>query len=134
MIRVLIVDDHKMVRDGLRQLLSGAAGISVVGFCSDGEQVVTMAATVRPDVVLMDIQMPRMSGLEATRELLARQPTIKVLMLSASAGHRVSTDAALAGAKGFISKDGDPAALVDAIRAVAAGDTVWPAAIRSTGN
>ena len=134
MIRVLIVDDHQLVRDGLRHLLSGADGITVVGFCSDGEQVVTMAATVRPDVVLMDIQMPVLSGLEATRRLLVRQPTIKVLMLSASAGKGVLTEAAKAGAMGFVSKGGNPIALVDAIRQVAAGETVWPAAACSTGN
>jgi DNA-binding NarL/FixJ family response regulator len=133
MIRVLIVDDHAMVRNGLGHLLAGAAGITVVGFCSDGEQVVTMAATLHPDVVLMDIQMPVMSGLEATRQLLARQPTIKVVMLSASGGRKVLTEAATAGAMGFVSKDGDPAALVDAIRTVAAGGTAWPAGQRSTG-
>ena len=134
MIRVLIVDDHAMVREGLRQLLGGAAGITVVGFCSDGEQVVAMAATVHPDVVLMDIQMPVMSGLEATRQLLVRQPTIKVLMLSAADGRSVMAEAAMAGAMGFVSKDGDPATLVPAIRAVAAGGDAWPVKLRSTGD
>lgn len=133
MIRVLIVDDHAMVREGLQKLLTEAADIEVVGLCSDGRQALPLAAAVRPDVVLMDIQMPVMSGIEATRQLLAQQPASKVLMLSAAGGQRVLADAALAGAKGFVSKNGDSLALVTAVRAVAAGDVVWPAAGGSPG-
>ena len=126
MIRVLIVDDHPFVRLGVATLLAQADGIAVVGECSDGSEVLDVAITVDPDVVLMDIHMPGTSGLDATRALLKTRPTVRVLMFTASmvAGH--IEEAASAGAVGYLFKGGDAQALLIAVRAVAAGEAVWP--------
>jgi len=125
-IRVLIVDDHPFVRLGVATLLAQADGIAVVGECSDGSEVLDVAITVDPDVVLMDIHMPGTSGLDATRALLKTRPTVRVLMFTASmvAGH--IEEAASAGAVGYLFKGGDAQALLIAVRAVAAGQAVWP--------
>jgi len=102
-IRVLIVDDHPFVRLGVATLLAQADGIAVVGECSDGSEVLDVAITVEPDVVLMDIHMPGTSGLDATRALLKTRPTVRVLMFTASmvAGH--IEEAASAGLKGEVA-------------------------------
>ena len=126
MIRVLIVDDHPFVRLGVSTLLAQAEGIAVVGECTDGREVLDTAILVEPDVVLMDIQMPGTSGLDATRALLRTRPAARVLMFTAStvAGH--IEEAASAGAVGYLFKGGDAQALLIAVRAVAAGQAVWP--------
>ena len=126
MIRVLIVDDHEFVRAGLSDMLDDAEGIVVVGECADGAEVSDVAPRVQPDVVLMDVQMPRVSGPDATRTLLTRQPTVRVLMVSASTSSRVLAEAAAAGASGYLLKGGDGHELVAAVRAVANGGTAWP--------
>ena len=114
MIRVLIVDDHPFVRTGVSRLLSQADGIVVVGECVDGDEV------------LMDIRMPGTSGLIATRDLLAGQPRIRVLMLTASITGATVDAAVRAGAVGYLLKGGDPDALLAAVRTVAVGETAWP--------
>jgi DNA-binding NarL/FixJ family response regulator len=124
--RVLIVDDHAFVRTGLTALLNGADGIVVVGECADGAEVPDIAPRVRPDVVLMDVQMPRVCGLDATRTLLTGQPAVRVLMVSASMTPHTLGGAAAAGASGYLLKGGDPRVLVTAVRTVAAGGTAWP--------
>ena len=126
MIRVLIVDDHEFVRTGLSDLLGDADGIVVVGQCADGAEVPDVAPRVQPDVVLMDVQMPRVNGPDATRTLLTRQPTVRVLMVSASTSSRVLAESVAAGASGYLLKGGDARALVDAVRVVADGGTAWP--------
>ena len=126
MIRVLIADDHPFVRAGVAALLSAAEDIELVGQSADGDEVVQMAEELDPDVIVMDVDMPGRSGFEATRELLSRHPTLRVIILSVSlvtAGGPES--AAAVGAAGYMIK-GKPGQLVDAIRRVAAGDTVWP--------
>jgi DNA-binding NarL/FixJ family response regulator len=125
-IRVLIVDDHEFVRAGLSDLLGDAEGIVVVGECADGAEVPDIAPRVQPDVVLMDVQMPRVNGPDATRTLLAHHPAVRVLMVSASTSSRVLADAAAAGASGYLLQGGDARALVDAVRVVADGGTAWP--------
>ncbi len=125
-IRVLIVDDHALVRLGVRAMFAQACGIIVVGECTDGGQVVRAAEELHPDVVLMDLRMPVMGGAEATRELLARQPNARVLILTANLASQAMTDARAAGAVGALAKGGDPAALITATREVAAGRTSWP--------
>jgi len=125
-IRVLIVDDHDLVRAGLSDLLGDADGIVVVGECADGAEVPDVAPRVQPDVVLMDVQMPRVNGPDATRTLLTRQPTVRVLMVSASTSSRALAESVAAGASGYLLKGGDARTLVDAVRVVADGGTAWP--------
>ena len=126
-IRVLVVDDHSFVRASLTEMLDAAEGIEVVGECTDGAEVTGMATSVRPDVVLMDEQMPVKCGTAATRDLLAVRPQSRVLMVTGSMSGRVLREAAQAGAFGFVLKGGDPRLLIEAVRTVASGATVWPA-------
>lgn len=126
MIRVLIVDDHPFVRAQIRKALSAADGIAVVGECTDGAEVPSMAALLQPDVVLMDVRMPKTSGTIATSALMAAQPTTRVMMLTGSTSTRTIREAAQAGAVGFLAKDGDTDRLIHAVRTVAGGGTVWP--------
>ncbi len=125
MIRVLLVDDHAFVRSAVSQLLSQTPGIEVVGECQDGAEVPRVAGSTNPDVVLMDVQMPEVGGVDATRTLLADLPQVRVLMLAGAATADVVSEAARAGAVGFFLKGGDPQLLVSGIRTVAAGGTLW---------
>ncbi len=129
MISVLVVDDHSFVRAQVTRVLHGADGIEVVGECADGAEVVSMAALVRPDVVLMDVRMPVVSGPTATRDLLASQPSSRVVMLTGSVSASVVEESARAGAVGFLVKGEYPSRLIDAVRTVAAGGTAWPASL-----
>ena len=126
-VRLLLVDDSTTMRSFLSRILNGSAGISVVGECADGTEVSAKAVEVVPDVVVMDLTMPVMNGLEAIHVLLDAQPTARVLMFSASEDPHDLQQAAEAGAVGFVRKDGDFAALVSAIHTVAAGGTAWSA-------
>lgn len=126
MIRVLIVDDHEFFRTTVASVLGDAAGIVVVGECADGAEVPGKVDATLPDVVLMDVTMPVVQGPDATRALLIGHPEVRVLMLSASVDPRAVGESAEAGAVGFLFKGGDAAALVDAVRTVAAGGTAWP--------
>lgn len=126
MIRVLVVDDHEFVRTMVSQVLSAADGIEVVGECPDGSDVVPAAARLDPDVVLMDVQMPHRSGIEATRDLVAAASRVRVLMLTGSINSRWLHESVDAGAAGFLLKSGDPQLLVSAVRELAAGGSVWP--------
>lgn len=121
MIRVLIVDDHQLVRQGVIALLNKAQDISIAGEARDGKEALESAGHLRPDVVLMDIEMPRMDGLRATRELLARQPDSKVLILSMRSDESVVRDAAKAGARGYLFKNSNREELISAIRIVNEG-------------
>jgi DNA-binding NarL/FixJ family response regulator len=125
-IKDLIVDDHSFVRFSISELLDRAGGIAVVGECADGAHVVGAALAVTPDVVLMDLCMPGISGLDATRLLLKAQPLARVLVFSGSTICGTALDAARAGAVGYLLKGGDAQELVTAIRVVAAGGTAWP--------
>ncbi len=126
MIRVLIVDDHPFVRLGVALLLAQAEGISVVGECVDGSEVLDTATVLEPDVVLMDIRMPGTSGLDATRALLRTRPTARVLVFTGSTMCGTVEEAASAGAVGYLFKGGDAGALLTAVRQVAGGRTAWP--------
>jgi len=126
MIRVMLVDDHPFVRAGVSGVLSGAGDIEVVGECDDGTLVPETAKSVRPHVVLMDVRMPAKSGMEATRDLLASQPGVRVVMLTGSLTGGSLHEAMQAGAVGYLLKGGPPSELVNAVRAVAAGGTAWP--------
>lgn len=126
-IRLLVVDDNTSLREMVSRLLNGLEGIAVVGQCSDGSEATLRAAQLRPDVVLMDMNMPVMQGPEATRRLLQSQPTVRVLMLSVSRSPEDLIAAQEAGAAGYLVKDGNIGSLVAAIQTVAAGGTAWPA-------
>ena len=126
-IRVLVVDDHAAVRAALVELLSATDGMVVVGEAGDGRQAVDLAADLRPDVVLMDVSMPNMSGLEATRLLRRERRGVHVLILSADARCSVVRAAREAGAVGFLVKQIRGSDLVRAIRAAHAGQPTWPA-------
>ena len=123
-ISILLVDDSPFIRDGIAAALQPEEDLTVVGACSDGLEGVGMAEATRPDVVLMDLQMPGLSGIEATVMLLARQPRSRVIILTAHP-QGAATAAAAAGAVGLIPKTGDVEQLLSAIRTVAAGGTLW---------
>ncbi|MCU0263562.1 MAG: response regulator transcription factor [Candidatus Nanopelagicales bacterium] len=121
-IRVLVVDDHEVVRAGLRMLLGRAPGIAVVGEASDGAGAVEAVALTGPDVVLMDLSMPGMDGVEATARLTAEHPEVRVVVLTTFADRDHVTAAIDAGAVGFMLKDADPGALAGAVRSAARGE------------
>jgi DNA-binding NarL/FixJ family response regulator len=121
MIRVLIVDDHAVVRRGLEQFLGSEPDIDVVATAPDGEEAVRAAADAEPDVVLMDLSMPVLDGVEATRRIVAATPGIAVVVLTSFSDRDRIMDALEAGATGYILKDADPTEVVAAVRAAAAG-------------
>jgi DNA-binding NarL/FixJ family response regulator len=124
MIRVLLADDQALVRAGFRMILEAQDDIDVVGEAGDGAEAVTLASAQRPDVVLMDIRMPRLDGIEATRKLAAASPGTKVLVLTTFDLDDYVYDALLAGASGFLLKDVGRDDLVAAVRVVAAGEAL----------
>lgn len=117
----MLVDDHRLVRDGLSTLLSAADDMEVVGTAEDGAAVVQTAARCAPDVVLMDLSMPEVDGVQATRLLLAEQPDVRVVALTSFTEHRQVAAALEAGAVGYLLKDSAPEALFEAVRAAHAG-------------
>jgi two-component system, NarL family, response regulator LiaR len=122
-IRVMIVDDHRMVRSGLRGFLSGEPGLDVVGEAETGEEAVAAVPTLCPDVVLMDLMMPGMGGTAAIGVLRASHPAMKIMALTSFADDAQVFPALEAGANGYLLKDVDPDELVAAIRAVHAGES-----------
>lgn len=122
--RVLLADDHPLYREGVRALLETEPGLEVVGAAATGPEVVRMAAELLPDVVVMDLRMPGLDGIEATRQVLAANPQIRVLVLTMFDDDNQVLDAMRAGAHGYLLKDGDPEQLVIAVRAVSCGETV----------
>jgi DNA-binding NarL/FixJ family response regulator len=123
-IRVLLVDDQALVRGGFRMILRPEPDIEVVGEAGDGEQAVVAAARLEPDVVLMDVRMPVLDGIEATRRIVAHQPRARVLILTTFDLDEHVYDALEAGASGFVLKDIEPERLPEAVRVVAAGDAL----------
>jgi DNA-binding NarL/FixJ family response regulator len=122
-IRVVIADDHAIVRGGLEQLLSTADDLLLVGTAADGDEVVEIVARERPDVVLMDLSMPNVDGVGATRRIVAANPDARVIVLTSFGDDRHIADALDAGAVGYMLKHAGPDELLDAIRAAAAGDS-----------
>jgi NarL family two-component system response regulator LiaR len=125
-IRVLIVDDHGLVRKGTRALLAEIEDIEVVGEAADGETALTQAQTLKPDVILMDLVMPKLDGIEAIRRILARQPRIRILAMTSFTGDDQVFPAIKAGALGYFLKDTPPEELVEAIRQVHRGQPSLP--------
>ena len=123
-IRVLVADDQSMVRAGFRRLLTGEEGIEVVAEAGNGQEALEKAARFHPTVVLMDIRMPELDGLEATRRILAADRAARVLILTTFDLDEYVYEALRAGASGFVLKDDPPEQLIAAVRTVAAGDAL----------
>ena len=124
MIRVVIADDQGLVRVGLCKVLGVEPGIELVGEAADGEQAVAVAARLQPDVVLMDIRMPALDGIEATRRLVRTHPGVRVLMLTTFGLDSYVYESLRAGASGFMLKDAPPEEIAAAVRIVASGDAL----------
>ncbi len=123
-LRVMVVDDHDLFRSGLRRLLDDEPGLQVVADARRGDEAVQRAAELRPNVVVMDINMPGMSGIDATRELLAASPDSAVLMLTISESEDDVLNSVLAGAAGYLVKDATLPQIVSAIRATSNGESI----------
>jgi len=123
-IRVLIADDQALVREGFGMILDAQADIEVVGQASDGREAVDLSRELHPDVVLMDIRMPEVDGVEATRRLMADPESPRILMLTTFDQNEYVYDAMKAGASGFLLKDVRREELINAVRSVAAGDAL----------
>jgi DNA-binding NarL/FixJ family response regulator len=121
-ITILIADDHAIFREGLRGLIEKEPGIEVLGEAGDGLETVSLAAQLHPDVIIMDITMPGMNGIEATRRIIAESPDIRVLVLSMESDRRFIVEVLESGASGYVLKNAVFAELADAIRTVAAGE------------
>jgi DNA-binding NarL/FixJ family response regulator len=127
-IRVLIADDHPLMRKGLADILNGIADIQVVGAAEDGAAALALAHAVRPDIVLMDISMPGMDGIEATEKLMEMNTGARVVMLTSYSEREKITQALAAGAVSYLTKDSPPDAVIRAIRSAAASRPAadWP--------
>ncbi|MGM0702802.1 MAG: UvrY/SirA/GacA family response regulator transcription factor [Pseudomonadota bacterium] len=121
MIKVLIVDDHHLVRTSLARLLDGEDGLQVIGEAANGEEAISLSRSLKPDVVLMDLRMPGIGGLEATRKIVRSDPDIRVLALTGFMEDSFAQRLLEAGAGGFISKETQVTDMVDAVRSVFAG-------------
>jgi DNA-binding NarL/FixJ family response regulator len=124
MTRILLVDDQSLVRMGFRLVLESAPDLEVVGEAADGRTAVDQVVALRPDVVLMDVRMPGVDGIEATRRIVAEHPSVRVLILTTFDVDEHAFAALRAGASGFLLKDATPAELASAVRVVASGDSV----------
>ena len=127
--RVLIADDQTLFRSGLARLLDSDDRVNVVGEAVDGNDAVKLAASLKPDVVLMDIKMPNLDGIEATRRIIAENPKTKVLMLTTFEADNHVIQSLKAGASGYVLKDSQAGAIVSSILAVVAGERVMASAV-----
>ena len=125
-VRVMIVDDHSIVRVGLKQILELSGEFEVVGQAANGEEAVRVAAEVSPDLVVMDVMMPRKDGVEACREIMASAPEVRVVMLTAATAEDAVVEAVAAGATGYLQKETDDAQLLAALRSAVLGDFRLP--------
>ena len=132
MIRLILVDDHPVVRHGLRGMLEAEPDLTVVGEASSGPEGVTLAAELRPDIVLMDLRMPGGDGVEATASIVATVPGVRVMVLTTYESDRDILRAIEAGAGGYLLKDASPAELAAGVRAAVRGETVLAPSVAST--
>lgn len=129
-VRVLIADDQRVVREGLAMVLGLLPGVDVVGAASDGHEAVALAVELHPDVVLMDLRMPRCDGVEATRRLREQAPAVKVVILTTYADDQSVLDALRAGARGYLTKDAGGTAIREALRQVLDDNAVLDPAVQ----
>ncbi|MCF6743595.1 response regulator transcription factor [Blastococcus sp. KM273128] len=127
--RIVVADDHPVYRDGLAMLLDSVPGISVVGAAADGEAAVALALEQQPDVVVMDVQMPGIDGIEATRRVTSASPSVGVVVLTMSEDDGTVFAAVRAGARGYLLKGADQEEVVRAVTTVASGGAVFGAAL-----
>ncbi len=130
-IRVLIADDHPLYRQGVQTALSNASDIDVIGEAKSGEEAVTMASSLRPDLILMDIQMPGLNGIDATRKISSLCPSIYILVITMFEDDQYVFSAIQAGARGYILKDAERDDILRAIRAVGRGEIIFSSGIAS---
>jgi DNA-binding NarL/FixJ family response regulator len=123
MIRVLLAEDHAVVRAGLEQLFATTADVEVVAVAPDGQEAVRLAAEMEPDVVLMDLEMPRLDGRQATQRIVSAQPEVRVVILTSFSDRERILDALDAGAVGYLLKDAEPDELIRGVRAAARGES-----------
>ncbi len=131
MIRVVLVDDDRLVRSGLRMILESADDIAVVGEAGDGHEALAVIARETPDVALVDVRMPRMDGIEATGRLVSRSPSTRIIIVTTFEHDQYVYDALRAGASGFLLKRMPPEDLIAAVRVVAAGDALLSPSVTS---
>jgi DNA-binding NarL/FixJ family response regulator len=129
-IRILVADDQRVVREGLVMLLGLLPGVEVVGAAADGEQAAALAAELRPDVVLMDLRMPRLDGVQATRRLRDHDPGVAVIALTTYADDRSVVEALRAGARGYLTKDAGAEEIRRALEAVVGGEVALDPAVQ----
>ena len=130
-IRLLIADDHKMVREGLRAFLAPTPGFEIVGEARDGAEAVEMALHLQPDVILLDLLMPIMDGITATREIKKNNPDAKIIIITSFVEESQVIDVIKAGASGYLIKDSPPEEIETAIHNVIKGETAFPSRITS---
>jgi DNA-binding NarL/FixJ family response regulator len=130
-IRVLVADDHALLRKSVVSLLSEESDIEVVGEANDGEEAIAMAADLVPDLILMDVRMPKVLGIEAARQISAAQPATKIVMLTVSDEEEDLFEAIKAGASGYLLKEIDPTEIAQAIRQIVAGHSLLSPAVAS---
>jgi DNA-binding NarL/FixJ family response regulator len=128
-LRVLIADDHPLFRKGMRALLTATPGTEVVGEATTGQEAIELAAALQPDVILMDLQMPGINGIEATRQILHTSPHIRILVVTLFEDDASIFTALRAGARGYILKDAQEEEMLRAIRAVGSGEAIFSPAI-----
>jgi DNA-binding NarL/FixJ family response regulator len=128
-IRLLVADDHQLMRSGVRLMLEREGDLSVVGEASDGSEAVALAKSLRPDVVVMDIGMPRLNGVEAAQQMTKERPEIAIVMLSMHSDESYVLRALKAGARGYLLKDSAEADLIKAVHAVAGGKSFFSPAV-----
>lgn len=129
-IRILVADDHKLVREGVQSMLSGESGIEIVGLVSSGEEAINVARTTEPDVVLMDIIMPGMNGIEASRWIKENDEHVRVIMVTMEISKEYVSAAIKSGVDGYLPKDIGKDTLLDAIRSVHSGERYFNDAIK----
>ena len=128
-IKVMVVDDHAIMRDGLKLVLEQSGEFEVVGQAGDGEEAVRVAAEVSPDVVVMDVMMPRKDGVEACREIMESAPETRVVMLTVANEETAVLEAVAAGAAGYLQKETDRERLLSTVRGVFRGEVRLPAEV-----